>query len=472
MTLQDFSIQLGNDILGSRGDGSPLGAFLEEAEKFDWDIFPTIDARALPGPSPDPEVLELFFREFESRVAQDAGEIDAVFLVLHGAMAIENIADVEGDFLSRIRRNPKLAWVPIFGVLDLHANFTQAMAENSNALLVYRQNPHIDAAETARRAAGLLAKSLKSRLLLRTSFVPTNIVWPATGTGTGDRPMKTLEALARSEERAGIEEINVFAGFAQADTPDTGVSFSIVYDPRRVSSDELHRLAKLFRHVAGEEKTYGLPGEWDVDQAIDDALARGLFPACLVEPADNIGGGAPGDGTTILRALLAYQVAGAGVAINDPEAVQLLQDKELGDIVEMTIGGRSFPLDPGPVCVTARLVRKTDGEFVLEDRQSHLASMVGVNIRMGPCAVVEAKGVTILLTSQRTAPMDLGQWRSQGVAPESLSLIGVKAAVAHRRAYDPIVRASYTVRTPGPCTSDLRSLPYRKIRRPVFPLDS
>jgi len=114
--LQDFSILLGNDILGSRGDGSPLGAFLEEAGKFDWDIFPTIDARALPGPSPAPEVLELFFREFESRVAQDAGEIDAVFLVLHGAMAIENIADVEGDFLSRIRRNPKLASVPIFGV--------------------------------------------------------------------------------------------------------------------------------------------------------------------------------------------------------------------------------------------------------------------------------------------------------------------------------------------------------------------
>ena len=105
MTLQDFSILLGNDILGSRGDGSPLGAFLEEAGKFDWDIFPTIDARALPGPSPDPEVLELFVHEFESRVAQDAGEIDAIFLVLHGAMAIENIADVEGDFLNlRLRR--------------------------------------------------------------------------------------------------------------------------------------------------------------------------------------------------------------------------------------------------------------------------------------------------------------------------------------------------------------------------------
>jgi microcystin degradation protein MlrC len=47
----------------------------------------------------------------------------------------------------------------------------------------------------------------------------------------------------------------------------------------------------------------------------------------------------------------------------------------------------------------------------------------------------------------------------------------VKAAVAHRRAYDPIAARMLWVDTPGPCTSNLRALPYRKVRRPVFPLD-
>ncbi len=78
---------------------------------------------------------------------------------------------------------------------------------------------------------------------------------------------------------------------------------------------------------------------------------------------------------------------------------------------------------------------------------------------------------SILLTSLKTPPNDLGQLRSQGIIPEQLKLIAVKAAVAHRRAYDPIAVASYTVRTPGPCTSDSTALPYRRIRRPVFPLD-
>jgi microcystin degradation protein MlrC len=97
--------------------------------------------------------------------------------------------------------------------------------------------------------------------------------------------------------------------------------------------------------------------------------------------------------------------------------------------------------------------------------------MAGVHIDMGPCAVVRSGGVTILLTSRKTPPFDLGQLRSQGLEPTAFAVIGVKAAVAHRRAYDPIAQASFQVDTPGPCTSNLATLPWRRLRRPVFPLD-
>jgi microcystin degradation protein MlrC len=90
---------------------------------------------------------------------------------------------------------------------------------------------------------------------------------------------------------------------------------------------------------------------------------------------------------------------------------------------------------------------------------------------MGPSAVVRHRGITILLTSRRTPPNDLGQWRSMGVDPERLAIIAIKAGVAHRRAYDPIAAASFNVATPGPCASDPATLPYRRVRRPIFPLD-
>ncbi|HMH64174.1 MAG TPA: MlrC C-terminal domain-containing protein, partial [Rhizomicrobium sp.] len=119
------------------------------------------------------------------------------------------------------------------------------------------------------------------------------------------------------------------------------------------------------------------------------------------------------------------------------------------------------------------LLSRSDGVFELEDRNSHIAGWLGTRLDvLGPTAVVRHRGLTIMLTSAKLPPFDLGQWRSQGIDPEKLSIIGVKAAVGHRQAYDPIASASFTVRTNGPCTSDLARLPYKNVRRPVFPLDA
>jgi microcystin degradation protein MlrC len=281
----------------------------------------------------------------------------------------------------------------------------------------------------------------------------------------------SLEELARSEERDGIEQVNVIAGFAHADTPHTGVSFSIVYDVNRVSEERISALGARLRAAVEADKQLGLPDEWDLDAAIADALEKNVFPVCLVEPADNIGGGATGDGTAIFRALLAHKLTGSGVILNDPEVVAALAGQPEGSVHSLNLGGKTFSLDPGPVAVTAKLIRLTDGNYTLEDRHSHAASMSGVHMRMGPCALLDVEGIIVLITSRRSAPMDLGQWRSQGVDPATLRFIGVKAAVAHRQAYDRISKGSYWVGTPGPCTNNLRSLPFKLIRRPVFPLD-
>ena len=83
----------------------------------------------------------------------------------------------------------------------------------------------------------------------------------------------------------------------------------------------------------------------------------------------------------------------------------------------LAIGGKGSRLDLGPVTLEVELVSRSDGNFDLEDILSQMV-VLGRTIRMGPCAVVRHKGLTILLTSRRVAPMDLGQWRSQGIDPE------------------------------------------------------
>ena len=116
------------------------------------------------------------------------------------------------------------------------------------------------------------------------------------------------------------------------------------------------------------------------------------------------------------------------------------------------------------------LVSRGDGRFELEDKQSHLASMCGDAFDMGlaPSCGMRAHHPADEQQDAAVRPRTVAQ---PGIEPEKMSVIGVKAAVAHRRAYDKIASRMLWADTPGPCRSDLRKLPFKKVRRPVFPLD-
>ncbi|WP_048648856.1 M81 family metallopeptidase [Nitratireductor soli] len=471
-TATDFDVRRGDDLLARRGDASTVDGFLEVAGENDWDLVASVEYVALPSGMIDHAVFEQFWRAFEAdlRQALGGGRLDGIWLALHGAAVTDRCDDLEGEFLRRIRNVAGAGHLPVFGVFDLHATFTETMAVNANGLVCYRENPHTDAREAAVRSARLLARCLEDGTTPRMKVRNLPLMWPPTGTGTADDPMKELEARAREIERqdASIWAINVVAGFSFSDVRDAGVAISLVTEGDDAAADiHLQTLADLA--MALRER--GLPREWDLDAALR-AIGNAPGPSIIVEPADNIGGGAPGDCTAVLRGLLRHGMENSAVVIADPEAVASLQDAKPGEVRRLRIGGKRSSLDEGPVEVSARLVRLSDGAFRLEDLNSHLAAAQGATFDMGPCAVVVADDtVTVLLTSRKTPPFDLGQLRSQGITPEQLSVIGVKAAVAHRRAYDRIAAASYTVSTPGPCASNLRTLPYRKLRRPIYPLD-
>jgi len=473
-TQDEFAVRRGEQMFDAAGDGSPLAGVLEVAAACKWDVLPAADLRAMPSGTVDDSVFEFFWQEFESAfIRHRADGIAGIFLVLHGAMACQTVRDVEGALIERIRGLPGAGQLPICGVLDLHGNISRRTIEQSQGFVAYRTNPHSDARQAAIDAAELLDRILTTGRNPTALFEPSPLMWPPTGTGTADEPMRSLEALAREFERneADLAAVNVMAGFSFADTYDTGVSFSAVTFG---DAERARRSLRDLRDDAIAHCEQGNVVEPPLEQIMPqllDCLARGKTPVALVEPADNVGGGAPGDAPTLLRALLAHKVERAAVVINDPASVKALADVPPGGSKRLSIGGKVSRFTDPPLALDVTLVSRSDGRFELEDRQSHLASMSGVRIEMGPCAVVVHGGVTILLTTRKTPPFDLGQLRSQGIEPEALNVIGIKAAVAHRRAYDRITRSSFTVGTPGPCTSDLRCFPYRHVRHPLFPLD-
>jgi microcystin degradation protein MlrC len=450
-TLADFTARRGVEMMLCQGDSSPLGGVLHSAiTRLGWQLLPAVDYRATPSPTVADEVLEAWWADF-MRYAEpelQAG-VDGIFLVLHGAMVTHSHTDVEGEVLRRIRALPGASNVRLFGVFDLHANLSPAMASLADGLVGYRENPHTDARAAAQQAAGLLHWSLTTGLRPKMQLRQTGIIWPPTGTGTAVEPMLPLNQLARAmeEEEADLWALSVVPGFAYADTPDTGLSFLTCG-----LGDHTHCL-EMLQELAHELEPLGHTVEPSAEALLSDLLQSGSDLAgltVLVEPSDNIGAGAPGDGTGLLRAFLQHEVRNAALCLCDAAAVAALWPCTLGTEHALSLGGKGSGLDAGPVSLRVTLRSLHEGDFQLEDPHSHLASMCGDSFSMGRCAVVQYEGITLLLTSERTPPFDLGQWRSVGIEPSMFSFMGVKAAVAHRQAYDPIAARMLWVDTPGP----------------------
>ena len=471
--FEAMALHTGADAIArNRGNGSPSAGFISVADAAGWDVVPTIQMAAMPGGIVEDAAIDLFRHHFFPVLEAEAATLDGIYLVLHGAAVSEGSNHPEADILAETHAmlEARGIHIPIACVLDLHANVSHKLIDNCSIAVAYRENPHRDAYEAAVRAARFLGE-LMDRPGVRQVHLPTQYVLPPTGVGSADDPMRAVLAAARALEAAdpALLNINVMAGYAYADVPDCGFSLnaSTRGDPAQALDHLRHLVGVLEQNIAG-----GYPRDASLHEVLEavDGLPPGKGPILLVEPADNIGGGTPGDATDLLGPLLATGRRGIVAAIADPEAVAQCVAAGQGAELSLTIGGKTDRHHGAPLPFRGRVVTLSDGGFELELKTSHLASMLGTHAEMGPCAVVENEQASILLSSRKMPPMDLGQFHSQGIRPEDAAYVVVKAAVSHRDAYGPIARASFNVDSAGLCTSNLPRLPYRKLTGKVLAL--
>lgn len=473
-TLKDFIIYENDEIIKkNKGNGSPTDGFIEYAIEKNWIISTGIQMAAIPSGTVSSEAEIFFEKKFFSKLEECCQKIDAIFLILHGAMVSKNHDDFEGDLLEKINQflKEKNIIIPIVAVLDLHANVSEKMTKNSTCLYAYRKNPHSDSRETAIKAASIL-NHLMEDSNVKQIFHPTQYILPPTGVGTANDPMKSIlqEAKKIEDKDKDILCINVMAGYSYADIADCG--FSLNCCTRGDVANAKQYLAFLNDILESKIKS-AYPSENSIEETIEKIkkLTPQKKPILLIEPADNIGGGTPGDATDLLRNFLKFNYDGIVAIINDPEAVQICHQSKIGNEVDLEIGAKFDDYHGDPIPFRGIIDKLSDGKFVLENKKSHLASMMGMNINMGLSAVLKNDQLTLLLTSIKTPPMDLGQLISQGIDPEKAKFIIIKAAVSHKDAYDPIASHSFYIDSQGLCTSNLKRLPFKKIGNKIIALD-
>jgi len=345
------------------------------------------------------------------------------------------------------------------------------MIDNSTCVYAYRKNPHSDSRDAAIKAASILSDIFINQKVNQINY-QTKYILPPTGVGTANDPMKSIlyEAHKIEKNDKDIICINVMAGYSYADIADCGFSLSCcTKGDVNIAKNYLISLA----NVLEEKINFGYPKENTLDEILEKIKLLPVLdkPILLIEPADNIGGGTPGDATDLLSRLLQSDQEGIVAIINDPIAVKECHKKNVGEEIELEVGAKFDDFHGAPIILKATIQKLSDGKFILENKKSHLASMMGMNIDMGLSAVLKNKKLILLLTSNKTPPMDLGQLISQDIDPKQAKLIVIKAAVSHKDAYDPISSYSFYIDSQGLCTSNLKRLPFKKIGNKIISLD-
>jgi microcystin degradation protein MlrC len=93
-----------------------------------------------------------------------------------------------------------------------------------------------------------------------------------------------------------------------------------------------------------------------------------------------------------------------------------------------------------------------------------------VPVSLGPCALVEAAGIDVLLNSVRSQAIDTDMFTQLGCDLTGRKIVVVKSTQHFYASYAQVARRVIYVAATGSVTQDLKSLPFRKIKRPKWPL--
>jgi len=467
-TLQSFRDRFlldGPQAIAQRGDqNTELAGLLDTGRDHGWQITHAISAAAGPGGVVTQAAFDTLTTPL---IAAAYGAWDGVFLILHGAMVTDFCEDGEGEILRRVRAviGPDL---PVAVTLDPHANVTTAMCELAQILVSYTTYPHVDIRATGRRTAELLHRTMAGEIRPRTLRAHRPMLEEASGGRTDMGAMIARHALARAyEARHDIYAISINGAFPNADITEVGPTVLITCEgdfaahaaiAETLADDIWERRHEALNTYLTADEAAGIARTWN-------GTGR---PLIIADYADNPGAGAYGDATALLAALIGAGVGNACFGpLVDPVAAAFLNAQAVGCGVTLDIGGTTAPeFGGGPLTVTGTVKWAGDGLV-----RGNGPMMAGLTRSFGATAVLEVGGIDILIVSTPHQMLDLMQFETFGIDPARKSVVALKSMQHFRAAFAPIAGQIVVCDSGALCTMNYGLLPYRRVPRPIFPLD-
>ncbi len=454
---------------------TPMAAYLDLARREGADIVTPVAAESWPSNKASRATFEALLQPLEDAVRAGC---DAVLLDLHGAMVIDDCDDAEGEIVQRLRRIAP--GIPIAVTLDYHTNLSGTLVENATVITGYKTYPHVDMYEAGKLAGGILKGALDGDIEPVMAWGWKPLLASIMRHAPEDGPSGDILAFARTMEASGnVLAATLLPSFPHADTPFTGVSAIVVGDARhggRVHARTVcdHMLAMAWDR-RGEYVFRAPPLAESVARAKVLGRANPGAPVLLIDHCDNCGSGGAQDVMAVVAEILKQQLDDVAIApIRDPAAVALMIDAGAGQRVRLQLGGHTdmpaIGLKGAPLEVEGRVQAITDGEFVITGPM-----YTGVRTYLGHTAILEVGNeparAQIVVTERPHEPFDVGVFTHAGIDPRRKRYLMLKSRIHYRAGFKPIASHIVECAGAGVTNADLSVYPYRKLTRPIFPLD-
>lgn len=443
------------------GNRTYVGGMLDRCDELGVSAVPTFATMAYPSGT----IAADDFRELLDRLLDGiraAMPVDAVALALHGAGVAEGHDDLEATILTEVRALVGRE-VPIAASLDLHGNLTEAMLENVQGLFGVHFYPHVDSYERGAEVIDFLVRVVRGELkpVLHLERLPMMIAT----TTTDLEPMAGLNDLAReAEKRPHLVDCTIFHGFPMTDVPGVGVSVLAIADGDPVAA---RSAARSVAEAIWEVREALRPEMLSPQEAIARALAAPPGMVVINDTSDNPGGGAPGDSTHLLRALIEARLPDACFGfIYDPNVAEQAHRAGTGSTIRVRLGGKTDRQHGEPIEEEAYVKVLSDGRF------RHTTPMWrGLAVDLGPMARLQIKGIDVLVASSRQQVLDDQVFLLNGIDVRTRRVVGLKSSQHFRAGFADLAASIVTADAPGATSLDLHALGHTRVRRPIWPLD-
>lgn len=439
---EDFTILRSADLLNRY-------PFLDQFPGVEW--LPTLRARAIPGGSVEMSAYQRIKADFLD-LLRESLPIDGLFLDMHGAMNVHGMDDAETDWIASAREVVG-ANVLISASFDLHGNISQREVELLDMLTTYRTAPHVDVEQTQHKAVSMLVRSLIQGLLPLRTWLPVPVVLPGEKTSTEWEPGLSLyQALKEVDPVLGVMDASIFVGYVWADEPRAHATITLTGTDAAVLEREAAKLAQKYWNVR-DQFAFGSPAG-SIDECITWALEAPEQPVFISDSGDNPTAGGVGDLPLFLGRLLALNVPDAVVAsIADAPATEACYAAGVGAEVSVTLGGKLDTIHAQPLPVTGKVLflYQTDD---LTDRQ----------------AVLLVGGVRVIVTQRRRPYHYIREFQRLGIEPSEHKIVVVKIGYLEPELKAAAKRA-FLALSPGAVDQAIERLPFKRITRPMYPLD-